>query len=239
MRQNIYDDPEFFARYSELPRSREGLPGAIEWPQLRAMLPKLDGLRILDLGCGFGAFARHAREQGAASVTAIDRSANMLERARALTDDPAITYERHEIDELAFDEGTFDLVYSALVFHYLPDFAPVARNIHRWLVPGGRLVFSVEHPVMTAPTQPEWREDRAAAPLERYAEEGPRVSEWLKPGVLKYHRTVATYVNALLDAGFDLRRLEEWTPSTEQLAENPDWAAWRHRPAFLLVSSEA
>ena len=60
MPQNIYDDPAFFAGYSEFRRSREGLAGAPEWPTLRSMLPPMNGVHVLDLGCGFGAFARWA-----------------------------------------------------------------------------------------------------------------------------------------------------------------------------------
>lgn len=54
MAQNIYDDPCFFAAYSRLPRSQQGLDAAPEWAALHAMLPPLAGLRVLDLGCGFG-----------------------------------------------------------------------------------------------------------------------------------------------------------------------------------------
>src|SRR5262245_7360764 len=65
MAQNIYDQPDFFAGYSQFQRSIEGLAGAPEWPTLCAMLPSLQGRRVLDLGCGFGAFARWARSAGA------------------------------------------------------------------------------------------------------------------------------------------------------------------------------
>jgi len=78
MPQNIYDNPEFFAGYSQFLRSREGLAGAPEWPTLRSMLPPMAGLRVLDLGCGFGAFARWAREVGAAHVLGVDLSEKML-----------------------------------------------------------------------------------------------------------------------------------------------------------------
>ncbi|RWS13582.1 SAM-dependent methyltransferase-like protein, partial [Dinothrombium tinctorium] len=54
MSQNIYDNQEFYENYNKLPRSVEGLGGAPEWPTLREMLPDLNGLRVLDLGCGFG-----------------------------------------------------------------------------------------------------------------------------------------------------------------------------------------
>jgi 2-polyprenyl-3-methyl-5-hydroxy-6-metoxy-1,4-benzoquinol methylase len=88
MAQNIYDDPGFFEGYSRLARSVEGLAGAPEWLALRAMLPAMRGLRVVDLGCGFGWFCRWAREQGAARVLGLDLSEKMLARARAATPTP-------------------------------------------------------------------------------------------------------------------------------------------------------
>src|SRR4029077_14355101 len=58
MTQNIYDNEEFFAGYSGVRRSVEGLDGAPEWPALRALLPDLSGRNVLDFGCGFGWFCR-------------------------------------------------------------------------------------------------------------------------------------------------------------------------------------
>ncbi len=61
MTQNIYDNPAFFEGYSQLGRSVHGLAGAAEWPALRAMLPDLRGLRVVDLGCGYGEFINNIR----------------------------------------------------------------------------------------------------------------------------------------------------------------------------------
>lgn len=58
MAQNIYDTAEFYEGYSTLPRSVHGLIGAPEWPFVRELLPGMNGKRIVDLGCGFGWFAR-------------------------------------------------------------------------------------------------------------------------------------------------------------------------------------
>ncbi|MGH8430161.1 MAG: class I SAM-dependent methyltransferase, partial [Solimonas sp.] len=85
MTQNIYDDDAFFAGYSKLPRSVDGLDAAPEWPALQAMLPALEGRHVIDLGCGFGWFCRLAREAGAAHVLGLDVSENMLARARETT----------------------------------------------------------------------------------------------------------------------------------------------------------
>src|SRR5690348_7803799 len=98
MTQNMYDNPDFFERYSQLPRSVEGLEGAPEWPVLRALLPDLRGRKVLDLGCGFGWFCRWARGQGASEVRGIDVSENMLARARVDTSDASITYVRADME---------------------------------------------------------------------------------------------------------------------------------------------
>jgi SAM-dependent methyltransferase len=240
MPQNIYDDPEFFAGYSQLRRSREGLAGAPEWPVLQSMLPPLEGARVLDLGCGFGAFARWAREMGAASVLGVDRSKNMLARARAQTQDPGVTYSLTDIAHLALSDAAFDLVYSSLTLHYIVDFGALCGAIRGLLVPGGHLVFSVEHPLFTAPRQPGWRTEPDGAkvwPINDYLLEGQRVTAWITPGVVKYHRTVSSYVNSLLAHGFQLVRLEEWGPTQAQIAAHPEWADEVHRPPFLLVSA--
>ena len=235
MTQNIYDNPEFFAGYSQLLRSRDGLGGMPEWPALRALLPDMKRRRVLDLGCGFGWFCRWAREAGAGSVTGIDVSEKMLERARADTTDGAITYQRADLETFTIAPGTFDLVFSALTFHYLENLSALIEQIHGGLVPGGHLVFSIEHPIYTAPAEPKWA--GGTWPLDRYLDEGPRTTDWLAKGVLKQHRTVASYLNLLLRAGFRLDRLEEWGPSDEQIAAHPQWKNERQRPAFLLVSA--
>lgn len=241
MAQNIYDHPEFFAGYSLLPRQVQGLAGAPEWPAVRAMLPDLTGKCVVDLGCGFGWFARWAREQGTASVLGIDLSENMIARAKADTADPAIEYRIADLETLALPKAAFDLAYSALAFHYVEDFGRLIKTVYRSLVPGGHLVFTIEHPVLMAATHPRWWADedgRKTWPVNRYSIEGERRTDWFTTGVLKYHRTIGTTLNTLIGAGFTIRHLEEFAPTAEQIAESPDLAEELERPMFLLVSAQ-
>jgi len=240
MTQNIYDDEEFFTGYSRLPRSVEGLAAAPEWPALRALLPPLGGLRVLDLGCGFGWFCRWARENGAAAVLGIDVSEKMLARARAETKDAAIDYNRADMERPNLPAAAFDLVYSSLALHYIADLDGLIAAVQRALAPGGYLVFSVEHPIYTAPTAPGWSADgsgRKTWPVDGYLDEGPRSTDWLTKGVIKQHRTLATYVNLLLRRGFALSHLEEWGPTAEQIAARPSLADEHQRPPFLLIAA--
>jgi len=141
MTQNIYDDAGFFEGYSRLPRSLHGLDGAAEWASLRALLPAMSGLRVLDLGCGFGWFCRWAREQGATRVLGVDVSERMLTRAIAETHDPAITYVKVDLENFEAPADDFDLAFSALAFHYIENLAALLATAHAALAPGGRLVF--------------------------------------------------------------------------------------------------
>lgn len=240
MAQNIYDDDGFFAGYAQLDRSTTGLDGAAEWPSLRALLPALDGADVVDLGCGYGWFCRWATEHGARSATGIDLSEKMLERAAELTDDGRVVYHRHDLDHLVLPAAAFDLAYCSLVLHYLADLPRFLATVHGALRPGGAFVASTEHPLYTAPSSPTFVRDgdgRAVWPLDRYLDEGERVTDWLAPGVVKRHRTVGTYVNGLVDAGFAVQRVVEWGPSPEQVASRPEWSTERDRPPFLLLAA--
>jgi SAM-dependent methyltransferase len=238
--QNIYDDEEFFAAYSGLRRSIEGLDGAPEWPTLRSMLPDMTGCRVVDLGCGYGWFSRWAASAGAASVLGIDLSERMLARAAADTIDDRITYERQDLDRVALPAASFDVAYSSLALHYLEDLDRILATVHGSLVLGGVFVFSIEHPIYSAPSRPAFDTDSAGHatwPLDQYLVEGLRTNDWLAPGVQKYHRTITTYVSGLLSAGFTLEHFCEWEPTSAAIAERPEWSVELERPQFLLIGA--
>lgn len=238
--QNIYDDAEFLAGYVTLARQVRGLDGAAEWPVLASMLPDVADRRVVDLGCGFGWFSRWATEHGATSVLGIDVSTKMLDRARSETDATPIEYRCCDLDVLDLEPCSADLVFSSLTLHYVHDLYRLLVTIAESLAPGGSLVFSVEHPIFSAPTVQDF-ETRAGGrrfwPLDNYLVEGERVRHWFVDGVVKEHRTVATYVNTVIDAGLNVDRLVEWGPSADDVESRPELADDLHRPWFLLLSA--
>lgn len=238
--QNIYDDPEFFEGYSQLPRSVEGLAGAPEWPALRALLPDMNGQKVVDLGCGYGWFARWAVEHGAHSVLGLDVSQKMLERAAADGRDSRIIYRLANLEQLALPTAGFTLAYSSLAFHYIPDLGRLLRTVHNALVPGGQLVFSIEHPIFMASLHPDWIVNAKGCkswPVDHYQNEGPRSTHWLSEGVIKHHRTLGTLLNLLIASGFILDHVNEWGPSADDLAARPALADEVHRPMMLIVAA--
>ena len=240
MAQNIYDTPEFFAGYQRLSRSVRGLDGAPEWPALQSMLPGIAGKRVVDLGCGFGWFARWARAQGAAEILGIDLSENMLARARAAANDEAIRYKQADLETLDLPASSFDLAYSSLAFHYVEHLDRLFGALHRALVQSGHFVFSIEHPLYMASVRPGWLladDGRRVWPVDSYANEGSRVTDWLAKGVVKHHRKLSTTLNSLIGAGFRIEHVNEWSPSAEQIAQQPALRDEVERPMMVLIAA--
>jgi SAM-dependent methyltransferase len=241
MKQNKYDDESFFEKYSQMPRSVYGLNGAGEWPVFRAMFPDLKGKRVLDIGCGFGWHCRYASEHGARRVVGIDLAEKMLERARAENGGPAIEYRRLAIEDMDFAAGEFDVVISSLALHYVESFTAVCRNVSHCLAPGGMFVFSVEHPVYTALAAQDWhygsQGEKLHWPVDNYHREGVRQAIFLENNVVKYHRTVASYLNPLLASGFRITAIDEVKPTADMLERHPEFIDEVRRPIFLLISA--
>ena len=240
MKENKYDDEVFFQKYSQMLRSQKGLQGAGEWSELRKILPAFQGKSVLDLGCGYGWHCRYAAEHNAARVLGTDISEKMLSTARRINAAPQIEYRRAAMEDLQFAAGTFDVVLSSLAFHYVKDFAPLVANIFDWLRPDGSFVFSVEQPVFTAYGTQDWYYDQDGKilhfPVDNYYYEGQREAIFLGEKVIKYHRTLTSYLNTLLCSGFVLEHVIEPQPPTEML-HLAGMKDEMRRPMMLLVSA--
>lgn len=240
MKENKYDEPAFFAQYSQMNRSLQGLRGAGEWHQLQTLLPDFRDKHLLDLGCGFGWHCTYAVEQGAASALGIDLSEKMICQARERNSMPHIEYRCMAIEDYDFPGQAYDIVLSSLTLHYLESFDDLCRKIHHTLRPGGTFVFSVEHPVFTAYGNEDWYRNASGDilhwPVDQYFTEGPRLAGFLGSEVVKYHKTLTTYVNGLLRAGFEITGLIEPEPDPSML-DLPGMRDELRRPMMLLVSA--
>ncbi|WP_300600638.1 class I SAM-dependent methyltransferase [Niabella sp.] len=242
MKQNIYDDATFFEGYYALRKTEAGLNKVLEVPAFRSMLSKLNGKVVLDLGCGFGDNCMYAVKQGAKKVIGMDISGSMLTVARERYVHPDITFIRCPMEDWQPVAGGFDWVISSLAIHYVQDYAGLVQKINRSLVSGGRLLFSVEHPVCTAREAQQWVLDAKGQelywPVDHYQQEGARNTTWFVKNVLKYHRTMETYINVLIDNGFKITRLLEPEPLPAFVKEKPALALHSRRPPFLLLAAQ-
>lgn len=94
------------------------------------------GQRILDVGCGPGAFTAEAvRRLGAEAVTAVDPSPSFLEACRDRF--PGVDVRLGSAEDLPIDDASVDLAVSQLVLHFVSDPDRAARELRRVVRPGG------------------------------------------------------------------------------------------------------
>lgn len=241
MKENKYDNDKFFNQYSQMSRSINGLKGAGEWYVLKTMLPDFKEKRMLDLGCGLGWHCQYAIEQGALFALGIDISHNMVEGAKERNSSPLIEYHCMAIEDYEFLPESFDIVISSLTFHYLESFDDICKKVYTCLSKEGTFVFSVEHPVFTASGGQDWYYDKDRKPIhwpvDNYFTEGKRKAVFLGEEITKFHKTLTTYVNGLIQAGFNITGLIEPEPDRELFNVIPGMENELRRPMMLLVSA--
>lgn len=98
-----------------------------------------------------------------------------------------------------------------------------------------------EHPVFTAYGSQDWYYDDQGNilhfPVDNYYYEGKREAAFLGEKVIKYHRTLTTYLETLLENGFSIRHVVE-PPPPEDMMDLPGMRDEMRRPMMLLVCAE-
>lgn len=241
MEKNIYDNTAFFQKYRDMLRSREGLKGAGEWPVLEKMLPDFKGKRVLDLGCGYGWHCRYAAERGAVRVVGIDSSEKMLQEARYRNSSDVIVYRQAGIEDFDYPPESFDVAISSLALHYVENLKDIFCKIHRTLIPDGIFVFTIEHPVFTAYGSQEWFRNAEGIiqhwPVDHYFTEGRRETGFLGEKVVKYHHTLTTLLQGLLQTGFAIQNVAEPQPTPDMLKTIPEMSEELRRPMMIAIAA--
>ncbi len=209
--------------------------GLLDKPMLEAC-GDVSGLRVLDCGCGEGRFSRIIVSRGAEYVLGLDSCEPMIEAAREL-ESGLDEYRVADVQEMGFiDDGTFDLAISYLNQCDLPDFAANTREVLRVLRPGGRFVIANLHPMRSATGG--WHKDEAGrklhAVLDNYFDESERYWQIWGEDLTNFHRSLSTYLDGFLDAGFVITRLVEPTVARSDLKQYPELEDELRVPNFII-----
>ena len=238
--QNIYDDMEFFDRYSGERAQPESINALVEEPEMAKLLPDLTGKTVLDLGCGFGNSSRDFVERGAEKVVAIDIALRMIEYASAHNAHDKITYRHMDMYDAGILGEQFDFVYSSLAFHYIAELAPLAEVVARCVKPGGELLFSQEHPIKTACKNLFYNDANGKISyfaLNHYLDSGYRKEDSLVARVEHFHRTMSEILNTFIEAGFIIEKVVEPAPTEAALKIRPSLIKLTMRPDILIVKA--
>jgi len=219
-------------------------------PTFFRFIGNLKGRMVLDAGCGEGRNTRILARSGA-HVTGVDISPRMIELARQeeQREPLGIRYEVTSFSKLSlFADASFDVVISFMAVMDSPDYEDALREFHRVLRRKGRLFFSVSHPCFMTKGY-GWIENERGEGVKitasHYFNRQPWVEYWrfkrvgnpeeVPPfAVPTFPRTISEYLNALIKAGFVLKRMAEPRPSRRMCQEHPWLRRWREHAALFL-----
>ncbi len=200
-------------------------------PEARETVRRLVGpgrRRCLDLGCGTGFHIPVLHELGW-TVTGVDISSDQLRIARDRTDGIAELLQA-DVTELPFEDGSFELVFSAFTHTDVGDFATAVDEAARVLTPDGRFVYLGPHPCFVGPHS-RFIEAKGVPELHSgYAETG-RYTEGvglsptgLRARVGAVHLPLGDLLQTFLGAGLRIDAFEEPVCAGR---EYPHWLALR------------
>lgn len=128
--------------------------GHYERPAMLSLAGEVDGRRILDVGCGSGPLSAALRDKGAI-MSGFDLSTAMIDLARRRLGEDADLIVADLAKPLPYADAAFDDVVASLVLHYLEDWTEPLAELRRVLKAGGRLILSVNHPIVYTALNPD------------------------------------------------------------------------------------
>jgi SAM-dependent methyltransferase len=195
--------------------------------------------RVLDVGCGEGQISRLAVAGGAEVVVGIDPTWNQLVAARRRGGGPS--FARAGAAGLPFADQSFDAVVACLVFEHIRDVDRAIADVARVLVPGGRFLFFLNHPLLQTPNS-GWIDDQVLDPPEQYWRIGPyliedeRLEEVEKDVFIPFiHRPLSRYLNTMAEHGLILERMDEPPPPPGFIARAHEYTAAETIPRLLYL----
>lgn len=232
--EEFYNNPEVQAKYFAHRTQVDNPNNALERPIFLELAGNLSDLDIVDLGCGDAAFGKEALLQGARSYLGIEASQVMVHIARQTL---ANTSEiRHEsIEAWQAEDEQADLVSSRLALNYVENLKPVFQQIYRALRPNGRVILSIEHPIITSNFASLAAGRRTSWLVDDYFRSGARVHTWLGQELTKYHHTLEEYFDLAINAGFAVERLRESRPQKANFQSEEEYERRLRIPLFLFI----
>lgn len=196
---------------------------------------KVEGLDVLDAGCGEGRFCRMLAERGARTV-GIDPTTALIAEARRRQ--PGGIFHAAGAEDLPLADASMDLVVSYVALLDIPDYRAAIREMARVLRPGGRCVVANLNGFATA-SKLFWARDDDGNKLhwtmDNYMTEHPERAEWAGLSIVNWHRPLSAYMRCFLAAGWMLEHFDEPVPTAAVMAAHSGMRDYLRIPHFCTM----
>ena len=202
-----------------------------ERPNLQGMLDNLTVKNVLDLGCGSGVYAQFLLDSGAAEVTCIDASQEMIDIVSYKFSDRVNAYAQDLSQGLPQEASdSKDVIICPLMLHYIEDLTLLFKDAHRVLKSGGYMVFSTHHPFA----------DFDYSTSGDYFKREPVIDLWDTVGepveVHFFRRSLTELLGAVTHSGLLISQVSEGIVSEKIKTLSPDtYHSMRRQPPFIFV----
>ena len=187
------------------------------------IIGNVNGLTALEIGAGSCNCGIILAKRGA-KVTCTDISIKQLEIGEKVAAQTGVDIATvcTDMADLSFAaSGSFDLVISLSAINYAEDYNKVCQEVSRVLKPGGRFIYSVQHPFLMCVGATELWPHENANP--NYSYKGPIQWKWNEGDEFvftTYRMKMSDYINGLADNNLYVRRMEELFPISPLPADN-------------------
>lgn len=171
---------------------------------------KIEGKKLLEIGCGTGLSLAYLGERKAGELWGLDLSNEQIKKAKKHLSDcnvPANLICSPMETSCGIPENYFDIVYSIYAIGWTTDLEGTFRRISSYLKTGGSFIFSWSHPVHKCAV---W-EDGTLLFKKCYFDESWYTVSFGNGTLSLCDRKLSTYINALAKAGFAIEELVEET----------------------------
>lgn len=200
----------------------------------------LAGKKALEVGCGSGHSILYMLNQGIDEIWGLDLSSVQIETARRVcgSSEKVVLKESSMEENPGIPNQYFDVVYSIYALGWTLDLRSTLQHIYSYLKPGGSFIFSWEHPIHSRVIY----DQQKVIFNDSYNEEKAALHEAWKPRpAVFYHRKLSTYINELIQAGFQIEKVLEEVRLDQETKNEHSWYSdvkAGYFPATFIIKSK-
>lgn len=231
--------------YDNVIKDNDSFQNMVILPNILRLLDIKNKETVLDLACGSGFFSNEFKNNGA-KVIGVDISKELIDVATK--NYKGVEFVVSKSDDLSFIKNNkIDKIVIILALQNIENIKDTIKECYRVLKNNGKLFIVLNHPIFRIPKRTSWGTDKENEiiyrRIDKYMSESKEKIE-MNPGLkndkftISFHRPLQLYFKTFDNAGFYMKRIEEWTSHRiSQIGPKKDMedTSRKEFPMFMMI----